>query len=260
MTRIVPGAVLPRIMFLTGLGVLYIPILTLVIYSFVDFNTGDAPSIAAYRHLVSNGELLSALGVSVMIGATAATVSTVLGGAAAFAFERGRPWAKRLFDSLSLAPMVLPEVVFGLGLLTWFVFLRISLGTVSLILAHVTFSVSYVALTVRGRVRTLDHAIDDAARDLGASPWQLFTKIQLPLIAPALVAGWMMSFTLSFDDFLISFFTSGPDTVTLPMALYSVIRFGVSPEVFAMATVIFGFSLFSAVVVTRITGGRDFGH
>jgi ABC-type spermidine/putrescine transport system permease subunit II len=260
MNRQAAGFWMPRIMFLTGIGILYIPILTLVIYSFVDFETGAAPSLAAYSHLVRNGDLVRAVVTSMLIGATSATLSTVLGGAAAFAFERGRPWAKGLFDSLSLVPMVLPEIVFGLGLLTWFVFLRVSLGTVSLILAHVTFSVSYVALTVRGRVRALEQSIDDAARDLGATPWQLFSKVQLPLIAPALVAGWMMAFTLSFDDFLISFFTSGPDTVTLPMALYSVIRFGVSPEVFAMATVIFGVSFISAVVVTRLTGGRGIAH
>lgn len=251
---------LPKIMFVMGLCVLYIPILTLVIYSFVDFSSGDAPSLAAYGDLLKNDKMLGALLTSMSIGAMAATLSTLMGGAAGFAFTRGRPWAKGLFNYLSLAPMVLPEVVFGLGLLTWFIFLRISLGTVSLILAHVTFSVSYVALTVQGRVKSLDSAIDDAARDLGASPWQLFTKIQLPMMAPALVAGWMMAFTLSFDDFLISFFTSGPDTVTLPMELYSVIRFGVSPEVFAMATVIFGVSLISAIIVSRVNGGRDFVH
>lgn len=260
MIRPSAGRYLPRIMFLTGLGLLYIPILTLVIYSFVDFNTGEAPRLSAYRDLLRHSDLIEALFTSIYIGAISATISTILGGVAAFAFERGQTWVKGLFDSLSLAPMVLPEVVFGLGLLIWFVFLRISLGHVSLILAHVTFSASYVAVTVRGRVRSLDQAIDDAARDLGASPLQLLTKVQIPLLAPALIAGWMMAFTLSFDDFLISFFTSGPDTVTLPIALYSVIRFGVSPEIFAMATVIFAVSFCSALLVTKLTGGKSFAH
>lgn len=260
MKRTPHANVFVRLMFLTGIGILYIPILILVLYSFVDFDSGAAPSLAAYRHLWSHAELLGALFTSIGIAILSATVSTIIGGAAAFVFERSRLRAKRLFDLLSIAPMILPEIVFGLGLLSWFIFLRISLGTVSLILAHVTFSVSYVALTVRGRVRALDSSIDDAARDLGASPWQLFIKVQLPLLSPALLAGWMMAFTLSFDDFLISFFTSGPDTVTLPMALYSIIRFGVSPEIFAMATIIFGLSYLSALIVTKMTGGRGFAH
>lgn len=254
------GKVLSAVMAVMGLSLLYIPIVTLVIYSFMDFSGQGGIDLSAYRSLWSNEKMLDALWTSVSIAATCATISTVLGGAAAFAFERGRPIARSLVNVLTMAPMVLPEVVFGLGLLIWFVFLRISLGWFSLILAHVTFSISYVALTVRGRVRLLDPAIDDAARDLGAGPWQVFTRIQLPLMAPALLAGWMMAFTLSFDDFLISFFTSGPDTVTLPMALYGVIKFGVTPEVFAMASCIFAASFISATIVSRLTGARHMAH
>ena len=260
MTRRSFGKYLSAIMALIGLTLLYTPIITLIFYSFLDMSGERGFDFAAYLNLLSDEKMFGALGTSISIAALSASISTLLGGGAAFALERGRPIAPRLFSALTLAPMVLPEVVFGLGLLIWFVFLRISLGWASLILAHITFSISYVALTVRGRVRLLDPAIDDAARDLGAGPWQVFLKVQLPLMAPALIAGWMMAFTLSFDDFLISFFTSGPETVTLPMALYGVIKFGVTPEVFAMASCIFAVSFLSATVISKLAGIRHMSH
>jgi spermidine/putrescine transport system permease protein len=158
-----------------------------------------------------------------------------------------------IISGLTLAPLVLPEVVFGLGLLMWFVLLRVTLGTVSLILAHVTFSVSYVYTTVSERARLLDRNLEDAAHDLGATSWQTFWRIQLPLLMPACVAGWMLAFTLSFDDFLISFFTAGPDVTTLPLTLYGMVKYGVSPVVFALSAVIFGASFLSALGVRSLT-------
>jgi ABC-type spermidine/putrescine transport system permease subunit II len=210
----------------------------------------------AYSQLMRHSELLDALMMSILIATSSATIATLIGGGAAFAFIRRGGVGAAFYRSLSVLPLVLPEIVFGLGLLVWFVFLRISLGGFSLILAHVTFSVSYVALTVRGRMESLDESIFDAARDLGASTWQLLLRVQLPLIAPALLAGWMLAFTLSFDDFLLSFFTSGPEAETLPLGLYAMIRFGVSPEIFAMSTVIFAVTLVSAIMITKLTRGR----
>jgi spermidine/putrescine transport system permease protein len=246
--------VLTPIMFTFGLLLLYIPIITLIIYSFRGRSSDSFDfTLDAYVHLFQNEKILSSLESSISIALISASISTILGGLASLAMERGKPYAPKLTQSLTLAPLILPEVVFGLGLLVWFVFLRVSLGMISLILAHITFSVSYVLLTVRGRVKLLDPAIDDAARDLGATPLQLFFKIQLPLMAPALLAGWMMAFTLSFDDFLISFFTSGPETVTLPIQLYSIIKFGISREVFAMATCIFAASFLSASIVSKFS-------
>lgn len=258
--RLSPSKLIAPFMWWTGLLMLYVPIFTLVAYSFV-VGAGDGDinvhlSLEAYRRLSLDDRMMTALANSFFIAFFSATISMLLGGMAAFAMERGRPVANRIMNILTMAPLILPEVVFGLGLLIWFVFLRISLGSVSLILAHVTFSVSYVLMTVRGRVRLLDPAIDDAARDLGANPWQVFSRIQLPLMAPALIAGWMMSFTLSFDDFLISFFTSGPETSTLPIALYGIIKFGVSPEVFAMASCVFGVSFISASLVTKMSAAK----
>lgn len=240
-----------KVVSLVGFALLYVPIVTLVLYSFIGLSGTPQFSLDAYRTLLQNDDLLEALTTSLQIALLSASASTVLGGLAALALERGIIPGRRIIDALTWTPLVLPEVVFGIGLLIWFVFLRISLGHTSLVIAHVTFSVSYVTLTVRERIRLLDPAIDDAASDLGATSWQIFTKVQLPLMMPALVAGWMMAFTLSFDDFLISFFTSGPDTVTLPTALYGIIKFGVTPEVFAMSSCIFCVSFISASLVAK---------
>jgi len=249
------GAKASRVMLQTAmilsLALLYIPILTLVTYSFLGFSQSGHLTFDAYRALVQDEELLDALMTSFMIAVSSATVSTVVGGLAALVLEREAIPGRRFIDAVTWIPLVLPEVVFGVGLLVWFVFLRISLGSLSLVIAHVTFSISYVVMTVRQRARLLDPALDDAARDLGANGWHLFTKVQLPLMFPGLIAGWMMAFTISFDDFLISFFPGGPDTTTLPLALYSRIRFGVTPEIFAMASFIFGVSFISAVAVSR---------
>lgn len=254
-----------------GLALLYVPIVTLVAYSFIDTSSASSSheiNLQAYRLLLDDQRLLPALRFSLSIAMASASISLLLGAAAAIGVERGRglsnvptnthrTWFVRAADTLTMLPVMLPEIVLGLGLLIWFLFLRISLGSVSLVLAHVTFSVSYVFMTVRERIRILDVRLEDAAVDLGASPWCVFRKIQLPLMAPALIGGWMMEFTLSFDDFLISFFTSGPDTTTLPLALYRSIKFGVSPSVFAMAGLIFAVSFCSASVLGRIFARRS---
>jgi spermidine/putrescine transport system permease protein len=245
-------------MWIMGIAILYIPIMTLISYSFV--NAGDSLGFGldAYIKLFSNLKMKSAIVTSVSIAGISSTIATTIGGLAAIGLDKVRDRAQVIIKFLTFMPLILPEVVFGLGLLVWFVFLRINLGQFSLILAHVTFSVSYVLLTVLGRVQTIDDAIANAGRDLGANSWQIFTKIQIPLLFPALISGWMMSFTLSFDDFLISFFTSGPDTVTLPLALYSSIKFGVSPEIFAMASCIFAVSFIGALIVSKISGSKNF--
>ena len=149
-------------------------------------------------------------------------------------------------------PFVLPELLFGLALLMWFVFLRMTLGWFSLVLAHVTFSVSYVVMTVRGRMALLDPQLNDAAQDLGASPIQAFFSVTLPLLYPAIGAGWLMGFAMSFDDFLISFFTAGVETTTLPLALYSYIKFGIDRQIFALSTLLFAVTLVGVVAATRV--------
>jgi ABC-type spermidine/putrescine transport system permease subunit II len=241
-----------------GLALLYVPIATLIGYSFVNPESRHTPmnsflSLGAYQDLAHDTDLHEALWSSVMIGVMSASTAVIIGGLAAFGCRRNIGIVGRFIAGLTLVPLVVPEVVFGLGLLMWFVLLRISLGPISLTLAHVTFSVSYVFMTVSERARTLDPDLDDAASDLGASPSKIFLRVHLPLLAPALMAGWLMAFTLSFDDFLISFFTSGPDTNTLPIALYGMIKYGVSPVVFAASTVIFAVSFVIVTIIYRLT-------
>lgn len=258
-----------------GLALLYVPILTLITYSFFsneDHGFGDTANLEAYRALLADENLLSALLTSVEIAVVSSTVSVVLGGFAALTVGRRSRrnqngtvnLSTKLTNSginfLTMLPLLLPEIVFGLGLLVWFVLLKVSLGAFSLVLAHVTFSVSYVFLTVGARMRLLDQAIEDAALDLGASGWQTLIKIYLPILRPSLVAGWVMAFALSFDDFLISFFTAGPDTVTLPLALYSSIKFGMSPSVFAMASLVFIVSFVSASVMAQLSKTGSIGR
>jgi len=254
-----------------GVILMYTPIITLVVYSFLskgDHEFGSVLNVEAYRLLMRDDELLAALAKSVQIALFSATISVFLGSYAAISWGRLRAaransgsgevrrsvaglWATSM-GFLTMLPLLLPEIVFGLGLLVWFVMLRMTLGTVSLILAHVTFAVSYVYLTVGARMQVIDPAIDDAAADLGASSGQILFRVYMPMLGPSLAAGWVMAFAISFDDFLISFFTAGPDNVTLPLALYSSIKFGVSPSIFAMSTLVFVVSVLSAIALTRL--------
>lgn len=254
-----------------GILLLYTPILTLITYSFFSDGAhgfGHRFNFGAYRDLAQDKELLAALVTSLKIGVSSASLSLILGAYAAISLQRlsGKmphsavgpvhnaisKAVSFLISGLTVLPLLLPEIVFGLGLLVWFVLLKISLGSLSLVLAHVTFSVSYVFLTVTARMKLIDLTVEDAARDLGATPLQILITIYLPMLAPSLIAGWVMAFALSFDDFLISFFTAGPDTVTLPLALYSSIKFGVSPSVFAVSTLVFVISFLSASAITRL--------
>lgn len=265
------GRLLFQFVWCFGLLLLYVPIFSLISYSFFfseDHSFGDTVNFVAYRSLLNDGDLLSALYTSTYIAFFSASISVILGCFAAIAIGRRRAlvqgsikgrWDLPSFgvSFLTVLPLLLPEIVFGLGLLVWFVLLRISLGTVSLILAHVSFSMSYVFLTVSSRMRFIDHALEDAALDLGANTWQILGRVYLPLLWPSILTGWVMAFAVSFDDFLISFFTAGSETVTLPLALYSSIKFGLSPSVFAMATIVFVFSFISAAVLTRLSQNVD---
>lgn len=278
MSHLSLGAIFLRISWFLGLALLYVPILTLITYSFFsseDHGFGNRANLGAYRALLADKDLLAALLKSLQIAFSSASISLVLGGFAALTLGRhfwrtggaASSVSRKLMgfgiNFLTMLPLLLPEIVFGLGLLVWFVLLRLTLGTFSLILAHVTFSVSYVFLMVGARMQLFDRAVEEAASDLGAGGWQIFLKIYLPILSPSLVSGWVMAFALSFDDFLISFFTAGPETVTLPLALYSSIKFGVSPSVFAMASLVFLVSFLSAALMAKLSSvglGRARDH
>ncbi len=221
--------------------VLYLPLGALFAYSFApDPAAGERAGIGLhwYRQALSHPSILAALGNSLRVALASTLVSTCLGTAAALALRRSRFRGRGLFQSLLLMNLVIPEIVFALSLLVWFAFLKMTLGLHSILLAHITFALSYVVMTVNTSLERVDPSWEEAARDLGASRFQSFARVTFPLIWPGVLSAALLSFTLSFDDFLISFFTAGVGSDTLPMQIYAMIRFGVSPELSALSTLI----------------------
>ncbi|WP_269713731.1 ABC transporter permease [Caulobacter sp. NIBR2454] len=225
-----------------GLAFLYLPVALLVLYS---FNASRLVTVWGgfsakwYGELFRNEALMGAAWVTLRVGIIAATVATVLGTLAAVALARGGRFRGRtLFSGLVYAPMVMPEVILGLSLLLLFVALRVDRGFWTVAIAHSTCTMAYVAVVVHSRLVTFDRSLEEAAQDLGCPPIRTFLTITLPNIAPAVAAGWMLAFTLSLDDLVVSSFTSGPGATTLPMRIYSQVRLGVSPEINAACTLL----------------------
>lgn len=224
-----------------GLAFLYIPLVLLVIYSFNDsrlVTVWGGWSTRWYRGLLQNQALMDAAWVSLKVAAVAATLATVLGTLAALALVRAGTFRGRtLFAGLVYAPLVMPEVITGLALLLLFVAIDFDRGFWTVALAHVTFTMCFVAVIVQSRILTFDNSLEEAALDLGATPRRAFFSVTLPVILPAVAAGWLLAFTLSLDDLVIANFTAGPGNTTLPMRIYSQVRLGVTPEVNAISTV-----------------------
>jgi len=235
-------------MLVAGFAFLYGPILSVVIYS---FNASRLVTVWAgfsthwYGELVHNEQIKTAALISLEIALLAASGALVLGTLAGFALARYRRFAGRtLFGALITGPLVMPEVITGLSLLLLFVALEESIGwpegrgIITIAIAHITLGMAYVAVVVEARLSSFDRSLEEAALDLGARPWKVFAVITLPLIAPALLAGWLLAFTLSLDDLVISSFTTGPSATTLPMVIFSSVRLGVSPQINALATIL----------------------
>jgi spermidine/putrescine transport system permease protein len=194
--------------------------------------------------------MLLAAGNSLLIGLTASAVSTVLGTMAGLAMYRHR---NRLLSILVLAPIAIPEILMGVSLLIFFVLLNLTLGLVSVALAHIAFCIGFVAIVVRSRLAGMDESLTEAARDCGASPLNAFRYVTLPLIMPGVIAGALMAFTLSIDDFVITFFTAGAGTVTLPLQIYSMIKIAVTPEVNAISTLLMLLTLALIIVASKLS-------
>ncbi len=216
-----------------GFAFLYLPILILVVYS---FNASQLVTVWGgfstkwYAALLRNEALLDAAWVTIRIALLSATAATVLGTLAAVALVRYRRFRGRaLFTGMVYAPLVMPEVITGLSLLLLFVALGLDRGFWTVTLAHITFTMCFVAVVVQSRLVTFDRSLEEAALDLGATPLRAFFSVTLPLILPAVAAGWLLAFTLSLDDLVIASFTSGPGATTLPMRIYSQVRLGVTP-------------------------------
>ncbi len=225
-----------------GFAFLYLPILLLIVFS---FNESRLVTVWAgfstkwYIAMLNNQGLLDAAWTTLRVAVVSATVALLLGTMAGVTLVRfGRFHGRTLFASMVYAPLVMPEVITGLSLLLLFVAIDLARGYWTVVIAHITFSTAYVAVVVQSRLLTFDHALEEAALDLGCPPLRTFFTITVPLIAPALVAGWLLAFTLSLDDLVIASFATGPGATTLPMKIYSQVRLGVTPEINAVCTVL----------------------
>ena len=225
-----------------GFAFLYLPIVLLVIYSFNDsqlVTVWGGFSTRWYGELLQNEGLLDAAWVTLRVSFISASVATVLGTLAAVALVRlGRFRGRALFSGMIYAPLVMPDVITGLSLLLLFVAVDAARGFWTIVLAHITFSMCFVAVVVQSRLITFDRSLEEAAEDLGCPPLKTFFLLTLPIILPGVVAGWMLAFTLSLDDLVIASFTTGPGATTLPMKIYSQVRLGVTPEINAVCTIL----------------------
>ena len=233
-----------------GFAFLYIPILVLILYSFNQSaisSVWGGFSLRWYTALFNNDQIIESALLSLKIASTSATFATIFGTMAGIALtQMGRYRGRFIFTGLIAAPLVMPEVITGLSLLLMFVSLQeligwpMSRGASTITIAHITFSMAYVAVIVQSRLNSMDQSLQEAAMDLGGRPVQVAFDITLPLIAPSMLSGWLLAFTLSLDDLVIASFTSGAGASTLPMVIFSKIKLGVTPDINALATLIIG--------------------
>ncbi len=226
---------------------LYLPILVVVIFS---FNKGDQITIWEgfsmrwYSSLLKNRDVWRACKNSLMIAGTATIVSTIIGTAAAIAIEKHRFRFKTPVSNSLYLPIIIPDIVLAIALLTYFSQLKIQLNLFTVIIAHVVFNIAYVTIIVRARLQGYDQTIEEAALDLGANEWQTFYRVTLPIISPGIIGGALLAFTLSIDDFVITFFTAGVGYTTLSVYIYNSLKFGITPEINAISTML----LFNSII------------
>lgn len=243
-----------------GIAFLYVPILILVLYS---FNASRLVTVWGgfstrwYAALLQNEALQEAAWLSLKIACLSATLATLLAIPAAFALVRfGRFLGRTLFAGMVAAPLVMPEVITGLSLLLLFVGLDLERGFWTISIAHTTLTACFATIVIQARLSTLDRSLEEAAADLGAPPLRVFLAVTLPMLAPAILAGWLLAFTLSLDDLVLASFTSGPGATTLPMRIYSSVRLGVTPEINAASTLLIGL-VGTVVVLASLLVKRD---
>ncbi len=235
---------------------LYVPLAVVVLFSFND-SLLNAQWVGFttrwYAQLLHDDEMLRAAANSLLIALSASAIATVLGTMAGIAMQRWPSGLLRLLPFLVLTPVAMPEILLGVSLLIFFrQVLDLTLGLFSILVAHITFSIGFVAIIVRARLAGMDPSIFEAARDLGASPWRTFRHVTLPLVLPGILAGFLMSFTLSIDDFVITFFVAGVGVSTLPLQIYSMIKVAVTPEVNAVSTLLMALTLTLIALASRL--------
>lgn len=223
-----------------GFAFLYLPMMILIVYS---FNGGRNVAIWAgfstkwYGELFRDQAFLDAAWVTLRVGLMSSTLATILGTMAAYIIVRGGRFKGRtLMSGMLYAPIVMPEVITGLSLLLLFIAIGLDRGLVTIVLAHTTFTMCFVSVVVSSRLVTFDQSLEEAALDLGCTPWDAFKSVTLPIIAPAVISGWLLAFTLSLDDLVLASFVSGPSSTTLPIKIFSAVRLGVSPKINALST------------------------
>ena len=240
-----------------GFAFLYLPMIILIIYS---FNESKLVTVWAgfstkwYGELLGNEAFLSAAWVTLKVAVFSSTLATILGTLGALVLVRaGRFPGRTLFSGMIYAPLVMPEVITGLSLLLLFIGIGLDRGVFTIVLAHTTFSMCFVSVVVSSRLVSFDRSLEEAALDLGCSPMEAFRLVTLPIIAPAVISGWLLAFTLSLDDLVIASFTAGPSATTLPMKIWSSVRLGVSPEINALSTLMISIVAIGVISASLIT-------
>lgn len=237
---------------------LYLPILVVVLFSFNTSKmniTFQGFTLKWYGEMFQNTDLMSALLNTAIVAVSCVVISVIIGTLAAVGMFRYKFRGRDFIDSLMYIPIVIPEIVMGISLLAFFSMIQIQAGLITLIIAHVTFSTPYVCITVRSRIAGYDMSVEEAAMDLGASPIHTLFKVTLPLIAPGIMSGAMLALTLSLDDVIVSFFTTGVDSVTLPIYIFNKVKTGVTPDINALSSVIILGTLL-VLVVSQLIGRR----
>ena len=240
-----------------GFAFLYLPMIILIIYS---FNSSKLVTVWAgfstrwYGELMQNEDMLDAAWATLKVAVFSSTLATILGTMAAYVLVRaGRFAGRSLFSGMIYAPLVMPEVITGLSLLLLFIGIGLDRGILTIVLAHTTFAMCYGAGGVSSRLTSFDRSLEEAALDLGCSPFEAFRLVTLPIIAPAVISGWLLAFTLSLDDLVIASFTTGPSATTLPIKIFSAVRLGVSPEINALSSIMIGLVTLGVISASLIS-------
>lgn len=240
---------------------LYAPILLLVVFSFNDSRFAAAAwkgfTFRWYLDLFTDRAIGTALRNSLYIAVVSTLISAVFGTMVSLAMERYRFKGKLAFDALLYLPIIIPDIAMAVMLLMFFVLIKMPLGRLTIIVSHVAFNISFVSVVVRARLAQFDRSLEEAAQDLYADRWQTFRRVTLPLIMPGILGGSLLAFTLSLDDFVITFFTSGPGSTTLPLKIYSMVKLGVTPEINALSSIMLLGSVILVLLSELLQKGGD---